>query len=162
MSSSAALACLRAAKDDEKKIDSPVIGFDVEPPTSASGFTAWIQLVGPGIPQPPANLMKELAVFASVMSDLVLKETFDGMFKVYTSMRLPTAGPVTMRWSVQAIKAFLIPFLMEGNLSITGMMTSMSNPVLKEALDGTFKVYTSMRLPTAGPVSWEPLNRIFS
>ena len=84
------------------------------------------------------------------------------MFKVYTSMRLPTAGPVTMRWSVQAVKAFLIHFLMEGNLSITGMMTSMSNPVLKEALDGTFKVYASMRLPTAGPVSWEPLNRIFS
>ena len=39
------------------------------------------------------------------ISDLVLKEAFDEMFKVYTSMRLPTAGPVTMRWSVQAIKA---------------------------------------------------------
>ena len=109
----------------------------------------------------PANLMKELAVFASVMSDLVLKEAFDGVFKVYTSMRLPTAGPVTMRWSVQAVKAFLIHFLMEGNLNITGMMTSMSIPILKEAFGGTFKVYASMRLPTAGPVSWEPLNRIF-
>ena len=39
------------------------------------------------------------------ISDLVLKEAFDEMFKVYTSMRLSTAGPVTMRWSVQAIKA---------------------------------------------------------
>ena len=34
---------------------------------------------------------------------------------------------------------------MEGNLNITGMMTSMSNPFLKEAFDGTFKVYASMR-----------------
>ena len=43
------------------------------------------------------------------------------MFKVYTSMRLPTAGPVTMRWSVQAIKAYLIQYLIGGNLNITGM-----------------------------------------
>ena len=42
-------------------------------------------------------------------------------FKVCTSMRLPTAGPVTMRWSVQAIKAYLIQYLIGGNLNITGM-----------------------------------------
>ena len=36
-------------------------------------------------------------------------------------MRLPTAGPVTMRWSAQAIKAFLIQYLIGGNLNITGM-----------------------------------------
>jgi len=65
--------------------------------------------------------LKELAVFASVMSDLVHKEAFEGMFKVYSSLRLPTVGPVPKRWADQAVKAYLIQYLIGGNLNITSM-----------------------------------------
>ena len=55
-------------------------------------------------------------------------EAFDGMFKVYTSMRLPTAGPVTMRWSVQAIKAYLIQYLIGGNFDLLERWTIHEEP----------------------------------
>lgn len=65
--------------------------------------------------------LEELAVFAAVMSDLVHKEALQGLQKAYASLRLPTVGPVPKRWSDQAIKAYLIQYLIGGNLTITGM-----------------------------------------
>jgi len=65
--------------------------------------------------------LEDLAIFAAVMADLVHKEVFQEMFKVYSSLHLPTVGPVPKRWSVQAVKAYLIQILIGGNLTITGM-----------------------------------------
>jgi len=65
--------------------------------------------------------LEELAVFASVMSDLVHKEALQGLLRAYTSLRLPTKGAVPKRWSEQAVKAYLIGYLVGGNLTITSM-----------------------------------------
>jgi len=65
--------------------------------------------------------LEELAVFVAVMSDLVHAEALQGLHKAYASLRLPTVGPVPKRWSELAVKAYLIGFVVGGNLTITGM-----------------------------------------
>jgi len=65
--------------------------------------------------------LKDLAVFVAVLTDLVHREALHGMHEVYSSLRLPTVGPVPEHWSVQAVKAYLIKLLIGGNLTITGM-----------------------------------------
>ena len=55
------------------------------------------------------------------MSDLVHKEAFDGTFKVYSSLGLPTMGPGPKRWAERAVEACLIQYLMRGNPDITSM-----------------------------------------
>merc|ERR1719323_2680900 len=66
--------------------------------------------------------LHELAVFAAVLCDLVQKEASGGLHKVYTSLQLPTVGPVPQYWSEQALKAYLILyFIGGGDLNITGI-----------------------------------------
>lgn len=63
--------------------------------------------------------LHELAVFASVLSDLVHKEALGGLHSVYTALRLPTVGPVPRYWSDQALKAYMMLFFIGGNLTLT-------------------------------------------
>lgn len=65
--------------------------------------------------------LHELAVFAAVLSDLVHKEALGGLHKVYTSLRLPTVGPVHAHASEQAVKAYLMLYLVGGDLVLTDM-----------------------------------------
>lgn len=63
--------------------------------------------------------LHELAVFAVALSDLVHKEALGALHNVYTSLRLPTIGSVPQHWSTQAIKTYLMLYLVGGNLTIT-------------------------------------------
>merc|ERR1719336_1220857 len=66
--------------------------------------------------------LHELAVFAAVLSDLVQKEASGGLHKVYTTLRLPTAGPVPQYWYEQALKGYLmLYFIGGGDLNMTGI-----------------------------------------
>lgn len=63
--------------------------------------------------------LDELAVFAVVLSDLVEKESTGGLHKVFTSLRLPTVGSVPHLWSVQAVKTYMMLYLVGGNITVT-------------------------------------------
>jgi len=65
--------------------------------------------------------LRELAVFAASLSDLVHKEAMGGLHRVYTSLRLPTIGFVPHRWAESAIKAYIIEHIIGGNLTITSL-----------------------------------------
>jgi len=65
--------------------------------------------------------LREMAVFAAALSDLVHKEAMGGLHRVYTSLRLPTMGPVPHRWAESAIKAYIIQHIIGGNLTITSL-----------------------------------------
>jgi len=66
--------------------------------------------------------LHELAVSASVLSDLVHKESSGGLHKVYTSLQLPTVGAVGQYWFDQALKAYLVSYFFGGNdLNFTGI-----------------------------------------
>jgi len=43
------------------------------------------------------------------------------LHKVYTTLRLPTAGPVPQYWYEQALKAYLIQYFIGGDLNMTGI-----------------------------------------
>jgi len=52
----------------------------------------------------------------------VQKEASGGLHKVYTTLQLPTVGPVPQYWYEQALKAYLIQyFIGGGDLNITGI-----------------------------------------
>merc|ERR1719323_2635092 len=66
--------------------------------------------------------LHELAIFAAVLSDLVQKEASGGLHKVYTTLKLPTAGPVPQYWHEQALKSYLmLYFIGAGDLNMTGI-----------------------------------------
>jgi len=71
--------------------------------------------------------LRDMAVFAAVLSDLVHSEVSGEMLNVYTFLRLPTVGPVAKHRAEDAFKAYLLQFFMggiEGEVNITDMESS--------------------------------------
>jgi len=65
--------------------------------------------------------LHELAVFASVLSDLVHKEATGQLHKAFTHMHLDTIGPIPAHWSEAAVKSYFMQFFAGAELNITGM-----------------------------------------
>jgi len=104
-------------------LDPAGAGWDSSAPSSImkDRAPAYIQSLFEQRSQGQGLGLHELAVFAAVLSDLVHKEVLGGLHQVYTSLRLPTVGTVPQRWSTQAVKAYMMLYLVGGNLTLTDM-----------------------------------------
>merc|ERR1719400_2657634 len=63
----------------------------------------------------------DLAVFAATLTDLIHKEVYVSLERVYAALDFPTAGPVTEREHDMATKAYLLTYLSGGREEATKM-----------------------------------------
>ena len=60
--------------------------------------------------------LHELAVFAAVLADLIHAEAVGQLDWIFAALRLPTEGPVIANRAKAAIDAFVVAYLLGGNM----------------------------------------------
>jgi hypothetical protein len=67
--------------------------------------------------------LREIAVFAGALSDLVHKEAWSGVYNIFSALSLPTQGPVPQPGIDMAMKAYLLHYLRETDMERTDAAT---------------------------------------